>query len=172
MLTIGSMIKKMRKRKNLTQTGLGQLIGTDDSAVRKYENSRSIPKEDTLIKIADALNVNPDSLLGSDLNFSKAMHHLFRIFDTYKGEFHTIPIKRMNDDGIEVDDELVTVSFNFLNEFMKEWKSQYEASASSNSNNAYIDYIYCFPESSQVNPIYKDIVAEYDQKLAYIENRS
>ena len=59
---IGERIKYFRKRKGLTQKELGILIGfpeeTADTRIAQYEKSRRKPKEETLSKIADVLEVN------------------------------------------------------------------------------------------------------------------
>lgn len=56
-----------------------------------------------------------------------------------------------------------------LNGFMKEWKSVYEKSASPDpevSEKADYDYyVYNFPESSDVDQAYKDMLIEYDNNL-------
>lgn len=58
------------------------------------------------------------------------MHHLFRIFDAYKGEFHTVTTTVTDENGNQIEKETVAISFDMLNGFMKEWKSVYEKSAS------------------------------------------
>lgn len=56
-----------------------------------------------------------------------------------------------------------------LDDFMKEWKSVYEKSASSDSEVSektdYDYYVYNFPESSNVDQAYKDMLIEYDNNL-------
>ena len=55
---IGENIRYFRKLKRLTQKQLGELCGMQDSAIRRYENSGSTPKDENLKKIADALGVS------------------------------------------------------------------------------------------------------------------
>ena len=63
------------------------------------------------------------------------------------------------------------MSFDMLNEFIKEWKSEYEKTASSDTSEeaayAYDYYIYNFPESSKTDQAYIDTLVEYDKKLTY-----
>lgn len=56
-MTIGEMIRILRKDKGLTQKELGQLCGINESQIRRYELglNNSNPKAETLKKIADAL---------------------------------------------------------------------------------------------------------------------
>jgi len=52
-----------------------------------------------------------------------------------------------------------------LGELIKVWKSVYEKSASSDEESekaGYYDYIYSFPDSSNVDQEYKNMLVEYD----------
>lgn len=55
---IGENIKYFRKQKGLTQKELGEKAGMADSAVRRYESGRFIPKDENLSKIAAVLGVS------------------------------------------------------------------------------------------------------------------
>lgn len=63
-MTIGSRIKDLRKKHQLTQKQLGDLCGMADSAIRRYENGNGNPTKRTLARIANALNVSVAELLG------------------------------------------------------------------------------------------------------------
>jgi HTH-type transcriptional regulator/antitoxin HipB len=52
---LGSMIKKARKERNLTQEQLGQLIGVQKSQISKLESSVNSATIDTIIKVFKAL---------------------------------------------------------------------------------------------------------------------
>ncbi|MGN1134192.1 MAG: helix-turn-helix domain-containing protein [Oscillospiraceae bacterium] len=60
---VGQIIKTIRKEKGMTQKQLGEKCGMFDSAIRKYESGRQNPKYETLVKIANALEVNIKDLL-------------------------------------------------------------------------------------------------------------
>ncbi|WP_288847921.1 helix-turn-helix transcriptional regulator [uncultured Sneathia sp.] len=63
-MNIGERIKKIRKQKKLTLVELGEKIGLKKSTISRYEkNNINIPS-DKLEKIAHALNVSPQYLLG------------------------------------------------------------------------------------------------------------
>lgn len=55
---IGENIRYFRKLKGLTQKELGEKCNMTDSAIRRYENGGSTPKEENLSKIAQALGVS------------------------------------------------------------------------------------------------------------------
>ena len=65
MPTIGENIKRIRKEKGLTQKQLGDLCNPPmaDSAIRRYEIGKANPKIETLMKIAEALNVKLSELV-------------------------------------------------------------------------------------------------------------
>lgn len=48
-------IRRIRKKRGLTQKQLGELCGIDEANIRKYENGKQNPKIGTLEKIANAL---------------------------------------------------------------------------------------------------------------------
>ena len=62
---LGKNIKKFRKKMNLSQEGLAQKAGITWSSIVKIETgAQDNPTIKTLIKIADALNVSLDELVG------------------------------------------------------------------------------------------------------------
>jgi len=63
-MDLGSRIREIRLQKDLTQTALGELLGVQQSAIRKYEyNEVDIPKS-KLEKLSEILGVSTDYLLG------------------------------------------------------------------------------------------------------------
>ncbi len=65
-MTFGTRLKEARKRSGLTQQDVASKIGIDFTTVSKYENDRSEPDNDTLIKMADLYGVEIDALLGRE----------------------------------------------------------------------------------------------------------
>lgn len=59
---LGLNIKKMRMQKNLTQQQLADKVGKGLNFIGKVEVAFSKPRLDTLIDIADALNVTVSEL--------------------------------------------------------------------------------------------------------------
>lgn len=68
-MTIGENIRRHRKEKNLTQKELGNLCGIAEPNIRKYELNKANPKYATLQRIAHALNIHPNELLGLENDF-------------------------------------------------------------------------------------------------------
>lgn len=66
-MNTGEVIKLLRKRKNLTQEQLGDLIGVQKSAIAKYEKGRvENLKRSTIEKLAEIFSVSPSYILGID----------------------------------------------------------------------------------------------------------
>lgn len=61
---IGEAIRKQRKIHGLTLNELGEKMGISGSLVGQYERGVVNPKYETIIRFADALNVEPRDLLG------------------------------------------------------------------------------------------------------------
>ncbi|GAA3939582.1 helix-turn-helix transcriptional regulator [Microbacterium soli] len=60
---IGALVAEARKQRGLTQDDLAHLARIDPSNVRSYEKGRAMMGIPTLIRLADALKVEPGSLL-------------------------------------------------------------------------------------------------------------
>ena len=56
-------IKKLRKRANLSQERMGELLGIDGKSYGKYEQGSSLPSIDRLIDLSEIFNVSTDYLL-------------------------------------------------------------------------------------------------------------
>lgn len=60
----GDRLAFRRKSKRLTQEELAVKINLTKAAVSNYENGHSTPSNETLVALADALDVDTDYLLG------------------------------------------------------------------------------------------------------------
>ena len=60
-------LKFLRKRKNLTQKDLSEILGISLQAVKMMETEQFKPSTDTLIKIRNYFEVNLDDLIFVDL---------------------------------------------------------------------------------------------------------
>ena len=58
-------LKKFREDKGLTQVQLSELTGISDRMIQKYEAGTARPRLDAAEKIAKALNITTDELLGN-----------------------------------------------------------------------------------------------------------
>lgn len=67
MTTVGQRIREIRKERNLTQRELAERVGINFTYLSRVENDRleddQTPREETLQKIAGALEADPDELL-------------------------------------------------------------------------------------------------------------
>ncbi len=59
---LGKRIKELRERKKLTQLVFAEMVNMESSNISKIERGIQIPKEESLIKIAKALNVTVKDL--------------------------------------------------------------------------------------------------------------
>ncbi len=66
-MLVGSRLKEARKKNNLTQEDLGNLIGVSKSAICCYEKETRNPTLETIIEIMYVLGVSSDYLLGADI---------------------------------------------------------------------------------------------------------
>lgn len=58
----GRKIKEYRKRKNLTQAGLAELVNVDDKHISCIESGKSFPSPDLIERLSIALKVEPKEL--------------------------------------------------------------------------------------------------------------
>ena len=61
-MSIGSRIKELRIRQNMTQEELARIIGVTKGAVANYENEISSPKSDLMYRLFDALECDANYL--------------------------------------------------------------------------------------------------------------
>ena len=66
MFVFGKRLKELRKQANLTQAQLGNMVGVTKVSICCYESGTRTPTLDTLIDLADSLNVHLNYLLGTD----------------------------------------------------------------------------------------------------------
>lgn len=62
---IGEAIRDQRKKQGLTLNELGKRMGISGSLVGQYERGVVNPKYETIIRFADALNIEPREILGN-----------------------------------------------------------------------------------------------------------
>lgn len=68
-MTIGERIKKRRLEQGLTLLELGEKIGVREATIQRYESgSIKTLKQDTICKLADALQTTPSYLMGWENN--------------------------------------------------------------------------------------------------------
>jgi transcriptional regulator with XRE-family HTH domain len=71
-MDFGDNMMLIRKKKGLSQAALGKLIGTSGDVVGRYERGDINPSIEVVSKIADALEVSVDFLIGkTDMQLDK-----------------------------------------------------------------------------------------------------
>lgn len=63
-MTLGEHILILRKKHNLSQAALGKLVDTSGDIIGRYERDIMTPSIEVIMKIAGALNVSIDFLVG------------------------------------------------------------------------------------------------------------
>lgn len=71
----GQRLKQLRKKKDLTQKALGNLIGVTYPQLNKYEGGTNAPPMDKLVKLASALNTSIDYLVTGNLSGDIPIHN-------------------------------------------------------------------------------------------------
>ena len=66
MYVFGKRLKEIRKKADITQQQLGDMVGVTKVSICCYENGTRTPTLETLIDLADSLNVHLNYLLGVD----------------------------------------------------------------------------------------------------------
>jgi len=123
-MAVGSRIKRVRNMRGMTQKELGLAVGFDEKSadvrIAQYESGTRTPKEETLRKIANILDVNYAALSDPSLYAAEGvMFILFELDEHYKIFLNEI----INPYTSELPRKQIGVSFNanILNNFMSEW---------------------------------------------------
>ena len=102
---LGKRITEVRKKRKLSQAALGQLIDTSGDMVGRYEREVITPSIDVVIKIAEALEISLDYLVGkTSMKLDNVMLHrlekveempeeernvIYRVLDALIREYNT-----------------------------------------------------------------------------------
>lgn len=76
MVEFGNKLRQLRKEKNLSQKQLAALIGVQNSIISFYELGDRVPSPEVVKKLAVALHVSADYLLGIEKHESVDMSGL------------------------------------------------------------------------------------------------
>ncbi len=84
--TMGQIIKRLRKEKNLTQEELAEQLCISSAAVSKWENNTSMPDISQVVPLANLFGVSTDVLFGMygsnyDEEVKARLEEIFRIYD-------------------------------------------------------------------------------------------
>ena len=108
-MTIGEMLKKARIDAGLTQKQLAEKCEMADSAIRKYESGRIVPKIKTITKIASALGMSTSDFISGDSYSEKSIDE--RIFfaerEIVSRIRRNIKFERYNNPDSKIDNQLI-----------------------------------------------------------------
>lgn len=102
---LAERIKKLREQNNLSQEGLGKILGLTGPAIARWEKGTAEPNSKILIKLADLFNVSTDYLLGNDKETKK--------------EIELLKNALRNSGFMKGKDDLTDEEFNTLMDFIK-----------------------------------------------------
>lgn len=118
-MSIGKAILYFRDRANLTMTQLSEKSGVSQSAISQYENDKKVPSEETLSKLASALNVPVFEILNKadDETLDKSYYEESRIQEgasrlQYPSEGLEYQIRRIKDRIYRNNDAVIELSSN------------------------------------------------------------
>ncbi len=86
---LGNQIRKQRKLKKYTLEQLAEILGVSTTFIGQIERAKGIPSLETLVKIANALDVSVDSLLFEDLNTKSGNSHFINTVIALTEDFTT-----------------------------------------------------------------------------------
>lgn len=110
-------IRQIRLLRELTQKQLSVLTGINVRLIQQYESGDRSPKEENLLKLANALQVRPKSLL--EPNFASYEDVMFSLFDL-ENEYGEIDLKPMN------GKISISIANPSLNDFLMRWMNAKE----------------------------------------------
>jgi transcriptional regulator with XRE-family HTH domain len=64
MIAFAERLKNLRSMRKLTQVRLAEMVGVNARGYNRWERGTALPQLDTLIRLADVLNVSLDELAG------------------------------------------------------------------------------------------------------------
>ncbi len=87
-LNVGTNVRKLRKQKGLSQEKLAEYVALERETIRSIETARSFVSSDSLAKLANFFNVEPEYFFkqkpiehsGKDLDFKKEINRLLSGF--------------------------------------------------------------------------------------------
>jgi transcriptional regulator with XRE-family HTH domain len=84
MATLAERLQEFREKRKLTQTRLAELIGVSPRVYNRWENGEATPHWDSVVKIADLLDVSLDELAGRRESSDEVVIHNHKLHELYK----------------------------------------------------------------------------------------
>ena len=118
-------IYNIRKKRDITQKELADLIGVSDRTISKWENGSTVPDLETIKKLCNELGISPDSIVKSEKNYKDRLQDFKRMV----GKFINYILKNelVNKSKLELTKNqrymLKKIYINILNENYSEIKN-------------------------------------------------
>jgi len=84
MAVLKDKLKELRELRKVTQTRLAELIGVSPRVYNRWENGDAIPHWESVVKIAEVLDVSLDQLAGRTKQDDKVVIHNHKLHELYK----------------------------------------------------------------------------------------
>ncbi len=120
-MKLGARIRKIRMFRNITQKELGRRLGygenSADVRIAQYERGQRTPKQETLIRIAEILEVDVRNFLSPGIaTLDELMETLFWMDEENRGLFHLF---LLNDSESEMAG--ITIRDKKTMSYLQEW---------------------------------------------------
>jgi transcriptional regulator with XRE-family HTH domain len=83
MSVFSERLKLLRSARNITQARLAELLTVDPRVYNRWERGTAMPQFDTVVKIADILQVSLDELAGRTETTSEPKIHNYELLNLY-----------------------------------------------------------------------------------------
>ena len=114
----GKNIKKIRGVKGLSQQSFAELFSLKRAALGAYEEGRSEPKIDTIIKVANYFSISIDDILTKEITINQLLNFdggiTTDVNQIVKGGFTNVPFVNALNSKMFIDDFKATQSYSLL----------------------------------------------------------
>jgi transcriptional regulator with XRE-family HTH domain len=83
MSVFSERLKLLRSARNITQARLAELLAVDPRVYNRWERGTAMPQFDTVVKIADILQISLDELAGRTETTSEPKIHNYELLNLY-----------------------------------------------------------------------------------------
>ena len=83
MSVFSERLKLLRSARNITQARLAELLAVDPRVYNRWERGIALPQFDTVVKIADILQISLDELAGRTETTSEPKIHNYELLNLY-----------------------------------------------------------------------------------------
>ena len=155
-MAVGDRIKRTRNFRGLTQKELGVALGYDDNTadvrIAQYESGTRTPKEDTLKKIAETLDVNYRAIYEPTLYAAEdVMYTLFELDEHYDRAM-IYDVEDNSDPFSPEQRKAISFGTHLLDDFLLEWQQRKKDLADGLISKAeYMEWKLNWPQTSDDN---------------------